>query len=79
MKSIDTVMLYIKAKMQWYMFDCKTGGHLQEYHDCENIRKHFEEIHEQGRNYYRIYIEKITEEESQKRKGDVDEKVYLPY
>jgi len=52
------VMLYIKPLKMWYMFDAKTNGHLQEFHDCVNVRAAFENLKEKGRNYYTLKITK---------------------
>jgi len=60
MHQLRVVMLYIEPLKQWYMFSAATGGHLQEFHDCANVRECFKDLDEHARNEYTITIEKAN-------------------
>lgn len=61
MQEIIVILRFIRSLSQWFMFDATTKRHLQEFHDCENIRKSFPDLEEDKRNYYKITITKISE------------------
>ena len=51
-------MKWNKHKQIWMMTDCLTHRFLQEFFDCENIRKYFPDLDEKGDNVYTLIISK---------------------